>query len=148
MKKSPCGKGYTTCLCFLVECPNYLNQFCIILLAALSCKKEFFLNTEIAPPAPPVLRPLSLIDKFWICNFKLHICCPGIPPYIKDLKIPAITCYLLCALVCLALCVIAKYKTTLWFEAKIARQMFKIFAQGRNSTDYNIGVEETPSYTR
>ena len=47
MKKSPCGKGYTTCLCFLIECPNYLNQFCIVLIAALSCKKEFFLNTEI-----------------------------------------------------------------------------------------------------
>ena len=35
------------CLCFLIECPNYLNQFCIVLIAALSCKKEFFLNTEI-----------------------------------------------------------------------------------------------------
>ena len=33
--------------CFLIEGPNYLNQFCIVLLAALSCKKEFFLNTEI-----------------------------------------------------------------------------------------------------
>ena len=47
MKKSPCGKGYTTCLCFLIECPNYLNQFCTFLIAALSCKEEFFLNTEI-----------------------------------------------------------------------------------------------------
>ena len=48
MKSHPCGKGYTICLCFLIECPNYLNhQFCIVLLAALSCKKEFFLNNEI-----------------------------------------------------------------------------------------------------
>ena len=71
MKKSPCGKGYTTCLCFLIECPNYLNQFYIVLLAELSCKNEFFLNTEIfykflriigeaiAPPAPPVPTPLQ-----------------------------------------------------------------------------------------
>ena len=47
MKNFPYGKGYTTCLCFLIECPNYLNQFCTVLLAALSCKKELFLNTEI-----------------------------------------------------------------------------------------------------
>ena len=33
---------------------------------------------------------------------------------------------LLCVLVCWARCVIAKYKTTLWFEAKMASQMFNV----------------------
>ena len=76
MKKSPCGKGYTTCLCFLIECPNYLNQFCIVLLAVLSCKKEFFLNTEIfytisenywlgnAPPVPRSCNIYACITNF------------------------------------------------------------------------------------
>ena len=38
----------------------------------------------------------------------------------------AVLRYLLCVLVCMALCVIAKYKTTLLFEAKMARQVFNV----------------------
>ena len=34
--------------------------------------------------------------------------------------------YLLCALVCMALCVIVTHKTNLWFEAKMARQLFNV----------------------
>ena len=34
--------------------------------------------------------------------------------------------YLLCALVCMALCVTAKHKTTSLFEAKIARQLCNV----------------------
>ena len=47
LKKSLCEKGYTMCLCFVIECPNYLRQCCIVSLNALGCKKEFFLNIEI-----------------------------------------------------------------------------------------------------
>ena len=64
MKKSPYGKGYNTCLCFLIECPNYINQFCIVLLAALSCKKEFFLNTEIF---------CKISENYWWGNCPMHL---------------------------------------------------------------------------
>ena len=70
MKKSPCGKVYTTCLCFLIECPNYLNQFCIVLLAALSCKKEFFLKTEIF---------YKISDNYWWGNCPTSPTCSDAP---------------------------------------------------------------------
>ena len=34
--------------------------------------------------------------------------------------------YLLCVLVCMALCVIVKHETTSWFKAKMARQLFNV----------------------
>ena len=34
--------------------------------------------------------------------------------------------YLLCTLVCMAMCVIVKHKTTSWIEAKLERQLFNV----------------------